>query len=67
MMLSASSTRDVESTQLVMVIETAGQIASLALTGKRQRSLARPQRHASHSVDEPKSITRDWTLLYYWS
>ena len=51
---------DVESTQSVMAMGKTNQIASLALTGNRQK-------HASHSVDEPKSITRGWTLLYYWS
>jgi len=57
MMLSASSTRDVELTQVVMAIETADQIASLALTGNRQLSLACPQEHTSHSVDESKQMT----------
>ena len=38
-------------------------IASLALTGNRQLSLALPQKHASHFVDEFKSITCDWDLL----
>jgi len=54
MMLSASSTRGVER---VVAIETADQIACLALTGNRQPSLARPQERASHSVDESKQMT----------
>ena len=60
MMLSASSTRGVER---LMAIGKADQIASLALTGNRQPSLARPQEHASHSFDESKSNTCRRNLL----
>jgi len=60
MMLSASSTRGVER---LMAIGKADKIASLALTVNGQPSLAHPQEHASHSVDESKSNTCGWNLL----
>jgi len=54
---SAGTTGGVELTQLAMVMGKADQIASLALTGNKQLSLAHAQNHASHSVDESKSNT----------
>jgi len=57
MTTSTGTTGGVELTQLVMAMGKADRIASLALTRNKQLSLAHPQEHASHSVDESKSNT----------